>query len=1496
MLKRRARVSAIIASFAMAAASTATATSKVAVSPAIISVFPTQTSANLVVSISYSPATGSGSSTLQLTGLPTGVTAQPPPTYFFVKNSIFSQVTFHFATSLSTPPGSYSVTIHDPPNLHKDSGGTATVLLQVKTPSFQGSPSPNPVALVSFGPAQSVSVNTTSDPGFAASITYSFSGFPAFIAFGGPKTVGPPYAPVSFSFAAGPGAVAGTYTGTLTGTSGSTTKSSPFSVQVTSPPAPLLASVTPATSTAPSSLTVLLSGANFLPGATVLVSGGDVGVSAVVIVSTTQISATFSIPATASPGARSVNVKNPDGQVSNAIAFTVVRPPAPTLISATPATIVAGFSSSVLLSGANFLPGAAVLVSGGDVSASSVAVISPTQISLTLSSLASAVSGSRSVTVRNPDGQTSNSLSLAVIAPSGTLPQITSVSPSSVAAGTRGARIVVAGSHFSPGARLTTSSSRILIEETSFVSASELHGVVSVSGDAPPGAIGIGVLNPDGGVSPTMAPLLVYPESAIGAPVGVTTAAVVFPVEGAAIDQGQAVYPRGLLATSGTGTVGGSWLFDGFPFDRFVATVTAGQPVEVQSHVPMPFSFAGGHRIRIAIDSPQQMESPDVTVIAVSGNGGSFRALLPVDGAVFGRAIPRFSWTMAPGASGYRIEIRSDDASGPRGWRTAESSWQPAPADLAAWKGALQWRVRPVFPVEVEGEPTPWRRLNVLPARVALGVPAVKHDNATGRSVVRWSGGSAGLVYLLEFLGPDGRVVYSALTSRPEYALPRDREPALAPLRLKVSAYGPERELLGRSADAAAPGGAARRATTGEWTSAQGAPRVTRIEPATGEDVATTTPRIAAAWSSSVGDVVLLVDGMDVVGLATLTPVSIDYVAFFPLDPGAHAVKLSLSGVEKSWSFAVRQGSAAIAPAPIAIAGGGAIPAPAGVFPQPGAWGLTATGIGTVVSGDRPDQADAARLVLSGQGDLRSGGLAGKYAGDISIRHDLEDPHATVQESRNWLASGTAGSENVQLEARAGYTPPTFVDQATLLTTGLARGAVEGRIKTPVGIASVYESFASAPSGAVFGTSGASQKIEAAALQSPSSFPVDLRAIAIEARDDRGDLTAGGKGTLVGGFAHVSFGAGLSLTAEGAHGRFDSNPGEASRPSSSGDAFRIRAGGVVASTVYDLSMHTASEGFVNPANSGLTAAGIPARTGGEFLLSRSLGKLSLGAQLRYEKGKASGEGPGDASEKGGMLMASVPLAKAVSFSLMGSLTRDAGDAASGTAFPKLDRRQSSVTGSLTEAPGKIAFMESYSDLRLTDDVDPTLSSRTRTALVSATGVLVPDFNLSAIVSGTRSESGFSAASTDLWLVALQPSLALRSIDVSLSPSASWNRSEDKSGGTRTTSEQYRALVVYAPKFARSLLSLQLSGEWNRTRSSSPAAAVSGPSGFDHRYAAAVLLRWGAGPLGAAPPAAILPGASPLAPKAQTPPGKNASPFGSVNANGTAPPGSGTPWS
>jgi hypothetical protein len=1397
----------LLLALTIAPAIPALATSKLGVIPSAVSVFPTQSSPNISVTISYSPASNAGSSTLQLTGLPAGVTAEPALSYSFAKNSVSSQVVFHFVTDVQAPSGSYSITIHDPPNASKDSGGSAVIVLGIKTPTFHAAVNPSAIALVAFGAAQGAVVTTTTDPGYTAPIAYTFSGLPSFISFGGSQTASPPYGPLTFSFSAGVGAVTGTYTGFLTATSGAITKTLPFSVQVTSPPAPVLTSLTPA-------------------------------------------------------------------------------------------TIVQGSSESVILTGANFLAGATVVISGGDVAASAVVVASSTQISLTASAAGSAPPGPRTVTVKNPDGQTSNTVSLAVILPPPASPEVVSVFPSHVAAGTRGISLVVRGSHFAFGAAVTASLPVVSIEKTVFVSATELHAVVSVSGDAPSGVVGVGVRNPDGASSPTAAALLVSSANSIGAPAGVTTAAVVFPVDGAAMGQGETVYPRGLLATSGTGIIQGTWQFDGVPFDRFVATATAGEPLEVLSRVPIPFSFAGEHRLRIAIESPQVLVSAPVSLIQEPDRASALRLLEPADGSVFGRSRPPFRWSLVPGASGYEVEIETEKDGAARHWRVSDSTWQLDSAHVAdIGPGIHRWRVRAVFPVEVAGEPTAWRRFAVIPEHVRVGAPSLERDGVSGRLVVRWSGGTPGLVYFLEFLDPAGTVVFSALTARPEYLVPEEPARAATALRLRVTAFGPDRQIVGRGESTpGSPRGNLRRIRPDGFSLAAKPPALSRMDPPQGSELGTTTPRVTATWSASVsaGDIVLLVDGTDVVALCAVTPVSIAYDPFFPLEPGPHTVSLSLSGAATTWTFRVKPGATAQRAAVPAVPGTAALP----VSRNP--WGLTVTGLGTVLSGDRPDQSDAARLLISGQGDLHTEALSAKYSGDVSFRHDVQSPHSTVQESRNWIAAGGAGTENVRAEVRAGYAAPSFLDQATILTAGLARSGVEGKLQTPLGTASVYESFGAASSGVISGTTGPSQKIEAAAIQTPKSSIFDIRAIALEARDSRGDLTVGGRGTLLGLFARITLGPGLVLTAEGAHSRVRprDDATDHSGAESDGNAWRFRANGVVLSTFYDLNVHSSSADFRNPSNLGLTSAGISNRAGGDLLLARSVGKASLSAQLRYAKGGSAAGGTPDQTEKGGMVSANIPLAKAVAFSMSGSLTKDSSSATGDSPFPKLDRRQTAVTASLVETPGKISFSESYSDQRLRDGAEVSSSSRNRMVALSGTGALLTDLNVSALVSGTRSESGFSVGHTDLLLVSLQPSLAIRPVDVSLSPAISYNRTKDGATGVTTSSEQYRALVIYAPKFARSLLSLQLSGEWNRSRSSGPAGVGIAPasSGFDHRYAAAVTLRWGAGPLGPPPSSPNLPGTTPLVPPQRGGAGKPNSPFGNSNANGTAPAGAGVPWS
>jgi hypothetical protein len=101
------------------------------------------------------------------------------------------------------------------------------------------------------------------------------------------------------------------------------------SFNVSLPPAPTLTSVSPASGVQGTSVPVTLAGTNFVAGAAVAVSNTGVIVSNVAVVSTTQITATLIISATAATGAANVTVTTSGGTSGPAV-FTV-NPPAPTL-------------------------------------------------------------------------------------------------------------------------------------------------------------------------------------------------------------------------------------------------------------------------------------------------------------------------------------------------------------------------------------------------------------------------------------------------------------------------------------------------------------------------------------------------------------------------------------------------------------------------------------------------------------------------------------------------------------------------------------------------------------------------------------------------------------------------------------------------------------------------------------------------------------------------------------------------------------------------------------------------------------------------------------------------------------------------------------------------------------------------------------------------------------------------------------------------------------
>jgi len=151
-----------------------------------------------------------------------------------------------------------------------------------------------------------------------------------------------------------------------------------------------------------------LTGTNFIPGAAVNFGGAGVTVSNVVVVSSTRITATFQVSATAALGAQNVSVTTSGGTSGN-VTFPINAPPSPpTLTSISPSSGVQGTNVPVTLTGTNFVSGATVNFSGAGVIVSNVVVASGTSITATFQISATAALGAQNVSVTTSAGSTSN--------------------------------------------------------------------------------------------------------------------------------------------------------------------------------------------------------------------------------------------------------------------------------------------------------------------------------------------------------------------------------------------------------------------------------------------------------------------------------------------------------------------------------------------------------------------------------------------------------------------------------------------------------------------------------------------------------------------------------------------------------------------------------------------------------------------------------------------------------------------------------------------------------------------------------------------------------------------------------------------------------------------------------------------------------------------------------------------------------------------------------
>ncbi len=180
--------------------------------------------------------------------------------------------------------------------------------------------------------------------------------------------------------------------------------------------------------------------------------------------------------------------------------------------------------------------------------------------------------------------------------------------------------------------------------------------------------------------------------------------------------------PRGALAVSGSGPLIVSWRLDGVVFDRSVVQARGGEPVAVTARAPIPRTSLGRHLLQLAVEGARELASEPVAVVQVAERAGGHRLLGPSDGRVVrSTQPPLLSWTQVAGSSGYVVEVEAEDGRVVARWPARQARLRPAARDLERLgAGVLRWRARAKFAGGALGEPTPPRRLVLLPDAVRL--------------------------------------------------------------------------------------------------------------------------------------------------------------------------------------------------------------------------------------------------------------------------------------------------------------------------------------------------------------------------------------------------------------------------------------------------------------------------------------------------------------------------------------------------------------------------------------------------------------------------------------------------------------------------------------------------------------------------------------------------------------------------------------------------------
>ncbi|HYL93048.1 MAG TPA: IPT/TIG domain-containing protein [Alphaproteobacteria bacterium] len=263
-----------------------------------------------------------------------------------------------------------------------------------------------------------------------------------------------------------------------------------FTVNVPPPP-PTLTSLNPVSGIQGATVSVTITGTAFQSGATCNFGAG-ITVNSCAFVSATQLTAGITIASAAATGPRTVTVTNPDTQAGSLTNGFTVNAPAPAVTSLNPASAIQGATTSVTITGTAFQSGATCSFGAG-ITVNSCAFVSATQLTAGITVASGAATGTRTVTVTNPDAQVGSLTNgFTVTAPP---PTVTSVNPVSAIQGST-TSVTITGTAFQSGATCSFGAA-ITVNSCAFVSATQLTAGITVASGATTGARTVTVTNPD---------------------------------------------------------------------------------------------------------------------------------------------------------------------------------------------------------------------------------------------------------------------------------------------------------------------------------------------------------------------------------------------------------------------------------------------------------------------------------------------------------------------------------------------------------------------------------------------------------------------------------------------------------------------------------------------------------------------------------------------------------------------------------------------------------------------------------------------------------------------------------------------------------------------------------------------------------------------------------------------------------------------------------------